>query len=353
MGEKVLLGFSGGMDSCAAAGILRDEGYDVTLAFLDMLGHAETTGKARQAASSLGLPLRIIDVRETFEREVVAYFADGYAKGETPAPCSRCNPAIKWKYLYETAVASGFERIATGHYFRIGRDSAGRCSVRRAADRNKDQSYYLWGVPQHCLRMAVAPLGDRIKSELRDELPEELHARESMGVCFLKGRPYGDFLRERLPEIRPGEIVDRQGRRVGTHEGYVFYTIGQKRGLGRTVSGPVVAIDAAANRIVTGTPDDLWYRTLYVRETYVPAPERLKNSDTLRIMIRGIGRNPQGRAEIHPEGNGTARIELDDPAWAPAPGQPVVFYDGDTVVGGGILDRTDGHTDRRPEYGKR
>ena len=338
MKEKILLGFSGGIDSCAAAGILRTAGYAVTLAFLDMLGHQEAIDKARRAADSLGLPLKIIDVREAFEREVVAYFVNGYARGETPAPCSRCNPAIKWKYLYETAVASGFDRIATGHYFRIERDGAGRSFVRRAADPSKDQSYYLWGVPQRYLRMAIAPLGDRIKSELKGELPETLLARESMGVCFLEGRPYGDFLRERLSDIRPGEIVDRQGRRVGTHEGCVFYTVGQKRGLGQTVSGPVVAIDAASNRIVTGSADDLWHRTLFVREAYVPAPERLRNSDTLRIMIRGIGRNPQGRAEIHPTANGMLRIDLDEPAWAAAPGQPVVFYDRDTVVGGGILD---------------
>lgn len=173
------------------------------------------------------------------------YFANGYLTGETPAPCTECNSRIKWNTLRDVSIERGIGRIATGHYFRLSRQY-GKVFVRQAADPAKDQSYYLWGVSQSCLERAIAPMGETLKREAGERLPAGLKSPESMGICFLRGENYREFLRRRAPNgIRPGEIVDRNGKRIGTHDGCAFYTVGQKRGLGLPPSLAVVAIDAA------------------------------------------------------------------------------------------------------------
>lgn len=214
--KSVLLGFSGGIDSTAAAAILREEGYDVHLDTLDTTGDPELLQRARETARKLGLPWHCSDVRERFRSEIIDYFVDGYRRGETPAPCTRCNPLIKWESLFRTATACGYDHIATGHYFRIHREGNTRF-VRMAADPAKDQSYYLWGVPQACLSMALTPMGDRFKSEVKTRYCNGGLQRESMGVCFLEGRSYRQLLSEKLPQLEPGEIVDREGHVVGCH----------------------------------------------------------------------------------------------------------------------------------------
>lgn len=183
--KSVLLGFSGGIDSTAAAAILREEGYDVHLDTLDTTGDPELLQRARETARKLGLPWHCSDVRERFRSEIIDYFIDGYRRGETPAPCTRCNPLIKWESLFRTATACGYDHIATGHYFRIHREGNTRF-VRMAADPAKDQSYYLWGVPQACLSMALTPMGDRFKSEVKTRYCNGGLQRESMASVFWK-----------------------------------------------------------------------------------------------------------------------------------------------------------------------
>lgn len=230
--RRVLLAFSGGNDSCAAVGILRAQGYEPTLLTLDMTGDRSLLARARRAAEALDTPLLTADVRTSFTRQVVDYFASGYLTGETPAPCTECNSRIKWNTLRDVSIERGIGHIATGHYFRLSRQY-GKVFVRQAADPAKDQSYYLWGVSQSCLERAIAPMGETLKREAGERLPAGLKSPESMGICFLRGENYREFLRRRAPNgIRPGEIVDRNGKRIGTHDGYAFYTVGQKRGLG-------------------------------------------------------------------------------------------------------------------------
>lgn len=363
--KRVLLGFSGGIDSTAAAIMLREKGYEVHLVTLDTTGSSELLDKANRGATQLNMPLQILDVKDRFRQEIIDYFIDGYRRGETPAPCTRCNPQIKWDTLYHLAQQQGFDHIATGHYFRIHR-SEGIYYVRKAIDPIKDQSYYLWGVPQACLAMALTPMGDQIKSEIKTQYsssPQKEAHRESMGICFLQGEDYRTFLHHELPTIGTGEIVDRQGHVVGTHTGYTHYTIGQKRGLNTTLHGvAVIAIDPVHNRLVVGDSASLYYHTLILREWHSPSLQQLFTSESLQIVIRGIGRNPNGTAHIYPHPSAVAlnsmessiakesyhdpatisptrlRIELDSPAWAPAKGQPVVIYHGDLVLGGGILD---------------
>ncbi len=334
--KEVLLAYSGGIDSTAAARILGEKGYAVTLLTLDTAGDREMLSSARQKAAALGLPWRQTDVRERFGREVVDYFRESYLRGETPVPCTFCNPAIKWRTLYETALREGFGHIATGHYFRL-REENGRWFVRRALDPAKDQSYYLWGLSQECLRMALAPMGDRIKDTIRKELPQEALPRESMGVCFLNGRSYGDFIRETIPGIGPGEIVDREGRVIGRHEGYPFYTIGQRRGLDIPLPWRVTGIDARNNRLTAGDDTQLYHRRLLLKEWNAPDLQRLVESDRISVRVRGIGRNPGGFARVTVHGENLL-VTLDEPAWAAARGQAVVLYEGDLVAGGGILE---------------
>ena len=334
--RRVLLAFSGGNDSCAAVGILRAQGYEPTLLTLDMTGDRSLLARARRAAEALDAPLLTIDVRASFTRRIVDYFANGYLTGETPAPCTECNSRIKWNTLRDVSIERGIGRIATGHYFRLSRQY-GKVFVRRAADPAKDQSYYLWGVPQSCLERAIAPMGETLKREAGERLPAGLKSPESMGICFLRGENYREFLRRRAPKgIRPGEIVDRTGKRIGTHDGCAFYTVGQKRGLGLPPSLAVVAIDADRNRLIVGEDEELQRRCLTIRAWNIPDMERLCRYRELRVVIRGIGRNPDGFARIRPERD-RLHVELEYPAWAPAPGQPVVFYEQDIVLGGGIL----------------
>ena len=264
------------------------------------------------------------------------YFTDSYFRGRTPAPCTRCNSRIKWPCLAAEADALGIRYIATGHYFRIT-SAGGKRYVTRAADNRKDQSYYLWDLPQEVLDRVLTPMGTVIKRNIVEELADR---RESMGVCFLEGRPCRDFLRSRdkTEALRPGPIIDSAGHRLGTHDGAALYTIGQKKGLDLPPGWAVVAIDTAANRIVAGEEKLLLHRTLEVGECRLVESDEVFGARDIRAVIRGIGRNPEGYAAVFPAASGI-RIELEDPAWAPAAGQPVVLYRGERVVGGGILER--------------
>lgn len=337
--RKVLLAFSGGIDSCTAARILQEQGYDVSLLTLNLFGEVPIA-RAVETAKNLGLPLKVKRLADRFQQEIIDNFINGYRRGETPAPCTQCNTHIKWHGLYETARSEGFEHIATGHYFRIHQEDR-VYYIRQASDQVKDQSYYLWSIPQEILKMALAPMGDRIKSEIVQNAPSAHRAPESMGICFLQRRSCTEWLKNRLPDIPQGDIVDTRGNVIGQHDGYPFYTIGQKRNLhcNQHPSFCVLRIEPEKNRIVAGSPDELFHRHLLVREYYSPNPERLIDSPTVRVKIRGIGHNPEGFAHIRRVGH-LLQVDLETPAWAPAPGQPVVFYDGELVIGGGILDRS-------------
>ena len=340
-----MLGFSGGVDSCATAVILREQGFEVTAVTLDAVGDREMMGRAREAAGRIGLEWRAANVGERFGKEIINYFIEGYMRGETPAPCVLCNPAIKWRTLYDIAIAEGYDHIATGHYCRIRSDGAGYY-VRKGADPVKDQSYYLWGVPQEYLRMALTPLGGILKSDVKAKYGGYASARESMSVCFLRGKDYATFLKERSGGCGRGEVVDRSDVVIGTHDGYPFYTIGQKRGLalapeaaaalgGKAV---VTAVDVANNRLVVGGDGDLYHKNLLVRDFNVVDMERLLSSSAVTVRVRGLGRNPAEFARVGKSGDMLA-VELGDPAWACAKGQPVGFYEGDVVLGGGFLEK--------------
>lgn len=332
---RVLLAFSGGIDSCTAAAKLLAEGCDVTALTLDMTGDTELLVKAKAAAEKIGVKHITCDVRHEFKEKIIDYFAQSYMAGRTPAPCSVCNPVIKWRFLVEQADALGIEKIATGHYFNVEREGD-LYYVAKAGDAAKDQSYYLWDLPQSVLARALTPMGNLIKERVKENFADK---RESMGVCFLAGRSYRDFMMQHYPEsFRRGDVVTADGRKVGGHDGVAFYTIGQKRGFETEVQGvAVVGIDAEHNLLIVGDNSDLYKQTLELHNCNVISHEELLSATDIRVVVRGLGRNPQGFARCIEPVEGGYRITLDDAAWAPALGQPIVLYHGRRVVGGGFL----------------
>lgn len=354
-GTEILVAWSGGIDSATAAELLREAGYRPRALFLDMLDSAPARKRAAAMAEKLAIPLTVEPCHELFRREIIDYTLTEHAAGRTPAPCSRCNPRIKWRLLAETADRMGIFHIATGHYARTATLEGHTC-FRRGADAAKDQSYYLWEVPEEIIRRAILPLGDYTKQSVKAGMAERYAdlptGRESMGVCFTEEAGYEDFLRRQLPAgcLTTGEAVDWQtGAAVGRHEGYALYTAGQKRGITLFDPAPhgrptrAVSVDPERNRVIVSSEDEaLQRRTLWLTawRTAVP-PARLSDyAEELEIRVRGIGRNPRKGCRIAVEPDGTLRLDLlHDTAWAPMPGQPVVFYLDDCVAGGGILER--------------
>ena len=335
MSERVLLGFSGGIDSVTSVRLLKERGYDVVTLTLDMVGDEQLLRRASLRASELGVEHHILDVREAFRRHVVDYFTSSYLSGHTPAPCTVCNPAIKWRFMADYADRLGIEHIASGHYFKVVHRND-KYYVARAADSSKDQSYYLWGLDQRTLSRIVTPMGDAIKQQVKADFEDK---RESMGVCFLQGQLYRDFIISHSPSAAAkGDVVDAEGRVVGKHDGIAFYTVGQKRGFECSLAGAVVVdVDAEHNRLVVGSNNDLYKQTIDISDCVVVDSEELFTADDISVVVRGLGRNPEGFLQhVEPLADGY-RLHLSTPAWALALGQPVVLYRGECVLGGGFI----------------
>ena len=224
------------------------EGYHVVALTIDTMGDEAMLHKARTKAEEIGAEWLMYDAREEFKREIIDYFCQEYAMGHTPAPCTRCNPLIKWRTLLNEANRLGIKYIATGHYFNIERRDE-RYYVTKGGDENKDQSYYLWGLSQEILSRAITPMGIAIKSDVKQAFKDK---SESMGICFLSGLPYAEFLRNRGIDMPDGDIVTRNGEVCGRHNGIARYTIGQRRGVGIPEGMRVIGIDATHNHILVG-----------------------------------------------------------------------------------------------------
>ncbi len=338
-----MVALSGGVDSAATVLVLKERGYEVTA--VTFLLDGEASPQTEEVARRLGVPLIVEDIREEFRRVIVEPFIDGYLRGETPAPCTRCNPLIKWNTLARVADRAGIRFLSTGHYVRIGQED-GIFFVRRGVDPSKDQSYYLWNLDQSVLSRAVTPMGDFTKKEAKGlmnlfgfgDLAEK---RESMGVCFLRGVGYADWLKLRRPELARlagGTVKDASGRTVGTHAGYPFYTPGQRKNIdfldGR--QGYVIEVVPQANELIVGRREELVVRSLVLTEYRIADRREFFSTDRLKIKIRGIGLNPEGYCSVREEG-GELRVDIPSGAYAPAKGQPIVFYIGDRVAGGGYV----------------
>ena len=331
--KSVLLGFSGGIDSTMSARLLLEEGYRVVALTIDTMGDAAMLSKAQRVAKELGVEWHAFDAKAQFEHDIIDYFCAEYGEGRTPAPCTRCNTHIKWRILLDEANRLGINHIATGHYFRIECHN-GKYYVAKGEDSAKDQSYYLWGLSQEVLSRAITPMGEKIKREVKEGFRDK---SESMGICFLDGKPYAEFLKRRGIASLEGDILNSCGELCGRHNGIIHYTIGQRRGEGIPEGKRVVEICAKKNNIIVGEKQDLYKHQLYITNCNIVDENELLTSQDITIKIRGIGVNPELPVSVVRHGEGYL-ITTKEKAFAPAKGQPLVLYRNNLVIGGGIVE---------------
>ena len=349
--QRVLLGMSGGVDSTAAAVLLEEMGYEVVGATLQMHSwEAERCASARDvedaaaAARRLGLAFCAPDCREEFARWVMADFAGEYAAGRTPNPCVRCNRYVKFPSLLRQADAMGCRYIATGHYARVSYDEAlGRWQLLRGEDRQKDQSYVLYPLSQETLSRLLLPLGERSKGEVRELTAQAGLANaqkpDSQDICFIPDGDYLRFLRSWGGQETPeGDFVDEAGNLLGRHRGQAAYTLGQRRGLGVSAGRPlyVVGKDPEENRVTLGDEKALFHCHLRAEQfNWVSIPCPGEGALTVTAKTRYSQREAEAEVRTLPEGQ--VEVTFREPQRAVTPGQSVVLYDGDLVLGGGII----------------
>ena len=343
--RRVLLGMSGGTDSSVAALLLQDEGYEVvgvTFRFYEKDGNTEYLDDARELCQQLGIEHIVSDQRELFKTTIIDYFVSEYMSGHTPVPCTLCNNYLKWPLLRQIADEMGIRHIATGHYVQKQKIN-GFWHITNGADEDKNQSFFLWGLPQDILERMVLPMGGLTKQRVR-EIAEErgflkaAKKKDSLGVCFCP-MDYRTFLRDRVSAdaIQKGRFVDQQGNFIAWHEGYPFYTIGQRRGLGIDLNQAVFVkeIVPAENKVVLGDLKSLERTGMRLKGWNIINPEQLLGKDDVIVKIRY--RKQENRCTVTLLPDNTLHVKLHDPLTAIAPGQAAAFYRGDTLLGGGII----------------
>lgn len=346
---------SGGVDSSVAAMLLRDAGHEViglSMQLYDQRGGEVTFGScctiddlhdARRVAASLGIAHYIVNLERRFEETVVANFVGEYMSGRTPLPCAHCNTELKFAELVDRADALGASAVATGHYARVERDEDGRWRLLRGRDPRKDQSYFLFGLGQAQLARAVFPLADMTKDQVR-ALARARGLRvadkdDSQEICFVPNDDYAAIVERKAPRpVRPGEVVDGAGRVLGHHAGVHHFTVGQRKGLRLSSAAPlyVVAIDAGSARVTVGSREALERTTLTASGVNwigaQPPAEEFRASAQIRY------RHAPAPARIRALEGGRVNVAFDRPQSAVTPGQAVVFYDGEEVLGGGWIE---------------
>lgn len=380
---KLAVAMSGGVDSSAAAAILKEQGHDLvgfTMQLWDQRRgiNVDENGDplpsrccslddvydARRVAEELGFPFYVLNLEKDFERDVVQPFVDSYLMGETPIPCVSCNSRLKFASLDRLAASLGCDKVATGHYARVEYDEESkRYRLFRGRNLQKDQSYFLWELTQDQLSRAMFPLGEMSKPEVREVAREHALAvaekSESQEICFVPDGDYAGFIDRYLDatgsaERKPaaGEIVGVNGEVMGQHAGIHRYTIGQRRGIGIAAERAlyVIEIKAAKNQVVVGKPDELLGQEFTAARVNWLA--QVSSDEPVRAEVSLRYRHPPARATITAASSGRVRVRFDEPQRAITPGQATVFYRGDEVVGGGWIVKAEGNRGDEGEEGK-
>ena len=353
---RVVVGLSGGVDSSLAAALLKKEGYDVIGITFRMWPKEECGQSSRRACCSLealtraravsedlGIPYYAVDFSADFKKHVIDYFCSEYLKGLTPNPCIICNQKIKFGKLLEKALSFGASYVATGHYAKIGVDKlSGRFLLKEGKDKLREQSYFLFNLSQEQLKHMIFPLGDLTKERVRI-IAKRMKIRtyntvSSQDICFVRDRNYAAYIREKAGvEIKSGNIVNRDGKVLGRHKGIPFYTIGQRRGLGVAHKEPlyVTAFDIENNRVIAGVKEDLMKKAVIADRLNWISISGIEKP--LKVMAKIRYNHKKAKATVTKIGADTVRVDFDEPQSAPTPGQAIVFYDRDVVVGGGWI----------------
>ncbi|NMA70288.1 MAG: tRNA 2-thiouridine(34) synthase MnmA [Desulfitobacterium sp.] len=362
--KKVVVGMSGGVDSSIAAALLKEAGYEVIGITLQIWpsGGPDVEGgccsisaidDARRVAHQLGIPHYVLNFRDIFQEKVIDYFTSSYLKGETPNPCIMCNRKVRWEDFLRKSRSLGADYFATGHYVKVSYDQdRKRYLLSRPVDTWKDQSYMLYNLTQEQLSYTLFPLADYKKEEIREMAAERGLLRvsrkpDSQEICFIPDNDYIGYLREHVPDqIKPGNFVDKEGNILGRHQGLVNYTVGQRKGLGVTFGKPmfVVGFNVERNEVVLGEDPDVYSSSLLATDLNWIAIADLNEPMKVEAKIRY--KAPMAPAKIYPLKNPetipgaigkVVKVEFDTPQRAITPGQAVVFYQGDIVIGGGKI----------------
>jgi len=356
----VAVAMSGGVDSSVAAAIIMQEGYQVIGVTMQVWSRDRQTSEidsfdgccgfgaiddAKRVARKLGISHYVMELSDIFSQKVITDFCQQYSLGKTPNPCIRCNRYIKFDALLERAKGLGADFVASGHHARIERDEAkGRYLLKKGIDRDKDQSYVLYSLTQEQLKHTLLPIGHFTKQRVR-EIARELGLpvvakQESQDICFIPDNDYPKFLKQFVPQgVKPGPILNEQGSTLGEHQGILFYTIGQRKGLGISAGEPlyVTAIDPKRNAIVVGSKQAAYGSELIASGLNWITTTRLEQPSIVKAKIRY--RHQGAEATIAPLDEDKVYVKFSQPQMAITPGQAIVFYEGDTVLGGGTIEQ--------------